>query len=839
MRISRWYALLAVAIVASLVVVPTVALAAGPLLTNEWGQSFLGSGATTADPTDGCISCHGSSFNNTTHGQFARTSTSTIEPSVASGMWAGQVLRGEIDPTKVFSLGGGTGLREYLVFGEGTPANGPFGVAVLEWDPSEPSLWEVDGAAQMEFEDYACNQCHMLGAVKKGVVRNSITGSANTWALPAGADPAVLASYVPGIGIQCERCHGTGVAAAVDAGGHWGTGVKVVGRNTGSDLAKVSSGAILNSEVCGQCHGSFKSGGNIAGYTPDKNINAFVTNPYKLSDVPDKLLFETSSTVKASAKFYPSGQNKGNKHSYYTEWALSGHSVRTFYSKDATDSSGLALTTPYQQSGASHFSNASPKECKRCHTGEGYLKRKGAKIMSGWVEGVDPAGKIGQECAVCHVSHGDVGATDTASAVQKNEAVGMAVRAPEKANGDYSTKGLNVDNQSICEDCHNWQSEVLGTTLVPVSSGRAVSHPQREVLHGRAFFEVAPADKDFMPGAKCEQCHMPATRSDFPTKTGLPRYEDRSWKRYSHRMFIMLPGDAEAWGLAPWGDSCSPCHAGESQSQLQANIDEWQSTAAALDQQLLAEITAAKARPEASGAGKYLVEVAYTNEYAFGQDGSGGVHNPPYIQAALKKSIDLAKSVGGSVTLSAPVKVTSGALFGIAGMVMNGDGTHAAGVTVKLYDGATLVGTSVTDASGNYAFAYAQTAAKTYTVKWARSSKAASDLSVSATVAMDVAKVATDLDVSISRTSVTRGGSYTLSGDIDPDFAAPILVQYKAPGTTTYRTLTTVTASSTGSFKVTRKTSSRTTRGTWTWRVKFAGDATHLGSSATAKIVVR
>jgi hypothetical protein len=310
-----------------------------------------------------------------------------------------------------------------------------------------------------------------------------------------------------------------------------------------------------------------------------------------------------------------------------------------------------------------------------------------------------------------------------------------------------------------------------------------VSHPTREIYHGRAMLEVAAA-ADFMPGAKCEQCHMPATKSDFPDKTGRERYADRSWKRYSHRMFIMMPGDAEAWGLAPWGDSCSPCHAGESQSELQDNIDNWQATATTLVNAATAEISAAVARGDnVSDGDKDLLQRAAANVSLVQQDGSMGVHNPPYEQAGLKKAAELAKSAGGSITLSAPVKAASGALFGIAGMVKNGDNSAAAGVTVKLFDGTTLLGTAVSDANGNYSFAYAQTASKTYTVKWARSSQAKSDLSVSAVVGLDVVKVDTDLDLFISKTSVTRGYSYTLSGNIDPAFSgAAISLYYKKPG---------------------------------------------------------
>jgi hypothetical protein len=379
MRISRWYALLALALVASLVLVPSVAFAAG-LLTNEWGQSFFGSGATTPE-RDGCIQCHfkdpvfgGTDYNATSHGQFAKIGT--VEPGTAMYP-AGLAAKGETVNGVDFTLGAGTGLREYLIFGNlANSAGAVFTVPALEWDPSEPTLWEIDGTTGIEWEAYGCNQCHQLGATKVGVkppISGATTGTVNSWATEAGADLGNVASYVPGLGIQCERCHGTGVASAT--GAHYSTGVQVVGYNNPANvssekpaLAKVASGSILKSEVCGQCHGSFKSGGNIAGYTPDRNINAFVPNPYTLADVPTVASFTANP---GAYKFFPSGQNKGNKHVYYTEWELSGHSVRGFYSATATDAAGLALTTPYQRSGASHYDSkaAGRLYCNRCHTG--------------------------------------------------------------------------------------------------------------------------------------------------------------------------------------------------------------------------------------------------------------------------------------------------------------------------------------------------------------------------------------------------------------------------------------------------------------------------------------
>lgn len=828
MRISRWCSVVAAAALLAVVIAPA---AASALLTNEWNQQFAG--------TDVCVSCHGTTYNETTHGLFAKTGAD-ISPATGSGMWPiGTGQGGSITSDNVFDLGEGTGLHEYIKFGAGT-ATAPFGVIAAEWNPEEPTLWEIDSSKPAGYESggYGCGQCHMLGAVKTGITPPAVgnfaaggtftrvAGSANTWALPAGADPAVFASWIPGSSIQCERCHGTGVAATSGNGGHWNSGVKIVGFNspTMKSTAKAASTKILDSQVCGQCHGSYKSGGNIAGYTPDQDVKSFVPNFYTLADVPT----EASFTANPSAyKFFPNGSNKGNGHVYYTEWALSGHSIRGAIT--ATDT----RATPYQAAGKSHFSSAGSARllCNRCHTGEGYLKRKGAAIMSGWTEGVDTAGNYGQECATCHIAHG-------ATTVEGGE-VGMGVRAPEKANGQYSTLGLNVDNKSLCEDCHNWQREITDAGAAPnlstyaILGARYASHPQREIYHGRAMLEI-PAGTDFMPGAKCEQCHMPATRG--AKADALPRYVDRASKRYSHRMFIMRPGDAKKWGLLPAGDSCSPCHAGETQDALEANLVTWQDTAAALANEVSTVIAAQVTAGHNVAAGDVdLLKRASANWSLFNQDSSGGAHNPPYEQAGLKKAIELAKSAGGTISVTAPAKVGSSALFGIQGMVTNGNGTPAVGVTVTLYKGATLLGTIASDANGNYAFAYAQTVAGSYTVKWARSSQAVSDLTASASVGMIVPPVETDISLTINRASARRSiTSYTLSGVLSGAPAgSPVVLSYKRPGETTWRSWVTVTTDSAGAF-------SKTTRGYalgyYTYRAKFVTTSAYLGSSAQARI---
>jgi hypothetical protein len=817
MRISRWCYLMATAALVAVVIAPA---AASALLTNEYNQSFAG----TAD----CIECHGSVYDATSHGQFTRTGEA-MSPAASSDMWpVGLSGKGEtVTSEDVFALGAGTGLYEYIKFGAGSPAAGPFGVLTAEWDPIAPLLWEIDGTVGVEFENYACNQCHQLGAVKQGInppVSGATTGTLNTWAIPEGADPAAFESYIPGSSIQCERCHGTGVAAAVDDGGHWNVGVKIVGYNTASmkATAKADSQKVLDSQVCGQCHGSFKSGGNIAGFTPDATITAFLPNQYTLADVPT----EASYTANPGAyKFFPNGENKGLKHVYYTEWAMSGHSVRGALTSSSPNA------TPYQKTGASHYNAAGASRllCNRCHTGEGYLKRKLTvdaplgNIMSGFTEGPSNQGFLGQECATCHISHGaDSNVPD---------AVGMSVRAPESAMGNYSTFGLSVDNKSICEDCHNWQKEITNpgqAVALPSIMGKYVSHPQREVYHGTKMLEI-PAASDFMPGAKCEQCHMPATRSDFPAVTDLPRYEDRSWKRYSHRMFIMEPGDAKAWGLAPWGDSCSPCHAGETQDELQANIDLWQDTAEGLADEASSAIVAAVARGDNVSLGDIdLLKRASANLSLFVQDGSEGAHNPPYEQAGLEKAAELAVSAGGHIDLLAPVSVSSFSIFGIMGEAELGDDSPAAYVFVDLYEDGDWIGQALTDDEGNFGFAWATDADHTYTVTWARSSQSVSDVSVS--VDVEVEKAPTVLSLSRSATTLTHGRSVRLYGSLDPDGASvtTVRVQYKKPGTSSWVTWRTIPTDGDGEYTTTWSTSSSTKRGTWSWRTYYAGSSSYL-----------
>lgn len=761
MRI-RSSVLAALVVCAAMLAAPAVASA---LLTNDYGQTFAGQASCTQRK------CHDTNgYDRTTHSDFA-TSAAVPAPG-AAGMWpAGRPGVGLLMQASdvAFTLGAGTGERQYLWFtpAESDTSTGPITQAGgLVWYPDAPSVWEL-GVTGLSRGEYTCLTCHQVGYQRRGMkpAVGSFSGSAvatrNGWALDPADDRAAKASWEKGASIQCERCHGTGLA---DSGtlGHWTSGVQIVGGWSSTQYGQAASRRILDSQVCGQCHGTFKSG-NTIGYTADATLTAFVT-PFGFDAIPDEATFEASSGLRASAKFWPSGQDKGMKHTYYSEWTLSAHSLRGALT---SASPGASM---YQKADKSHFTTAladaydpGRTSCVRCHTGEGFLKRKGAWIMSDWSYTSADVGQYGQECAVCHYSH-------------KSDGTGLSLREPDAA-GIGSAAGLSVGNQSLCEDCHNWQQEVQGTVLVPTTTGRGVSHPQREVRQGRGLFDVASPGQ-FMPGAKCEECHMPATRSDYPP--GIDRYADQSWKRYSHSMKIMEPGDAKDWGLAPWGDSCSPCHPSVPQTELQTSVEAWQSDAAHAAALATAAIEAAMARPaSATPDGTELLGRAYVNEKFYESDLSGGAHNPPYIMAGLRKATAMAKSVGGSfTTLATPSSpIVSGNLAGVAGALQFGDGTPGTGqplVLERLSGGVwTSAGSVDSDVNGNFAFMIAPSTTATYRVRWDRSSAAVTRLFTAPfTVTVTTSAAPTSITIVRSTSGVVLGKTFNLSGLVTPSALA-------------------------------------------------------------------
>lgn len=710
-------------------------------LTNEYGMHYAGQST--------CTGCHGAEMAAQVHGRFAKAGVLPAAPenwTVFQGAGNPPVVPGTAgawrDGGGVYSIADNTWITlgdtlgnsgtEYLFFKETTDPN------VMPWNVVEGLSWEPSGEWHVAAEEpgtglydevYSCQRCHMLGSTvpkASAVVRNpaavvAVTATtARQWARPDDksvadfmADPTV--SFA-GLGIQCENCHGTGVNAA--GGGHWGSGTQV----------STSMETLGQSQVCGQCHGSYTDVDGtvgIYGYTANLPMRDFVDvngvsggqSYTKIPTVEEFLLTPTAFWM------FPNGSNAKGGHYYYDEWATSAHSYRGALLSTSPD----AMT--FQAAGNGHYNaTTSPLDCSKCHTGEGYLKSKNAKIAKDFTPASDNVGFMGQECITCHNGH--------------PSAVGGAnvVREPDPA-GVRSATGLSKANDSICEDCHNWQYEVLGTKrayapVAKLTDHASPSHPQRETLEGRSMVAIAGTDP-FMPGAKCEDCHMPKT--------------NKAANRISHGMKPMLPGDAQTWmtaaGSAYQGeDSCTGCHAGATRSGLQANVDEWQVEATAKAEKAAAAITGAQKRKEYSltdkkKPGYVLVGKATWNYKVFENDASSGVHNPQYIVAGLVKAKELAKSVGGSFkNVGASKVVKRGRTAFVWGKVVNGNRSAGANATLALYkNGKATRKTVKANASGTFAFSIRATRTARYRVRWLRASERVTHLT-SATVRITVKK---------------------------------------------------------------------------------------------------
>jgi hypothetical protein len=394
----------------------------------------------------------------------------------------------------------------------------------------------------------------------------------------------------------------------------------------------------------------------------------------------------------------------------------------------------------------------------------------------------------------------------------------------------------------MCEDCHNWQVEVMANSLPlaefsPQSLPGRVSHAQREVLHGvkrgagEVMWDVADMG-EFMPGATCQDCHMPKT--------------DISAEYSSHRMMIQQPGDAATWG-ATGEDSCTKCHeeaggtVASARAAMQTKLDGWQTDASAAGTAAKAAIDAAKLRAEYTGGSlgaKELYGRAWLNWSTFSNDGSGGAHNPPYIMAGLTVAQKMAKSVGGGYgqIFVAPT-ANYGSYLSLATQVQNGDGSGAVGAEValerRLSGGSwAQLDTSTADRNGNVSFVIVPTATADYRLRWDRCSNDNADLYSGARAITVVSYTS----ARASRSSVKRGRTFVLSGSVSPSqVGGQVRIQARKGGRGAFRTIYANTLSASSTYARTIKPGSR---GTWYYQVVYSGSAAIAGSSSSIVKVV-
>ena len=758
MRKSRTLVLASLVAVAAMLMVPAAANA----LTNDYGQHFAGQ-------TE-CVSCHGAKYGETSHGRFMTAGAkpdSAVFPVTATNGSGMTINESDI----AFTLGdyAAGSATEYIMFSPGaTVAINPFfiieGLSYADgaWAPIDMTVTAENPTGGLYTGAYCGSRCHTIGAQKPAkfgilvpgpsIATQPTTDTADAWARESTSnDLTKVGSYMAGSSIQCEACHGTGLAATVDNGGHWNTGVKIVGYGA-NPSGKAASTRILNSDICGGCHvNSTNVAGTLGtvGRTDDQPLTNYI-------NVVDTVPTEASFTANpGDYKFYPNGSNKSMHHSYYNEWNVSAHSVRGALTATSTGAS------TYQKSGASHYNaKTSATGCLKCHTGEGYMVRAGSTITKNYTLSSTTAGQYGTECAVCHEVHG----SDTPR--------GMNVRPSL-----YGSETNNPTLGSICEDCHNWQSEMDGSPVVG-TDGRIVNpqpdaarnpnHPTAQVVNGVGMYEI-PAAGEFMPDVKCEQCHMPMTDET----------------RLSHSFKIMLPGKAEAWNVQKNGDSCTPCH-NESRAALQADLDSWQSMTASAADDVTTAYNAAKVRAAstykvAGSADNVLMGRAWVNLSYYKNEGSLGAHNPYYISDGLKAATKLAKSVGGTIDAAAGIApVPANTLVSVSGVATNGDDTAPMGAKLALQaqgvSAWTTVATTTAGDNGGYSFKFMATATTNYRVVWQRSADSRADMT-SSSVAITVSGAPASTVQFISVAGADRYATAVMAADLAyPTGAANVVI---------------------------------------------------------------
>jgi len=727
MRMARPYVLVAMVVVA-LFALPMTASAFVDLpnnTANSYGLVFGGAGT---------CGCHNNlQLQATPHSLMVTdvqsNPASLVPDPVTMPTWWPTPTYGaglSLTPAEMFlQIGDPRGLLEY-VGNEGDMAVNPLDDLPL-WDPlgfdQLTQAWELEPGGEVGAVAYTqrCGGCHNLGVTRTADVSQTL---ANGGEIGPNTPTAVNS-----LSIQCEVCHGSGE----NAGAHFGSVPEIVNDN---DVSGVNAD-LLNAQVCGQCHvsglaketnvlGALFSTAN--GYTVDETLTDYFD---VYSTVPTEGQFLASPST---YRFYPTGANRSMRHSYYNEW---------LQNKAAN---GKGHMDPYNNS---VNGNAEGNLCIKCHSGQGFLYRIGATNGNNVVPTgasnttmVDSqptttqvlAENFGISCQVCHTGH-----------------VG------------YNTAGDDVDFQRkwdsgetvTCEDCHNWQFEVMNQTLQtevidavtydrPALNASRVSHPQREMLHGgealailetgtdanpNGVWGVAPMG-EFMPGAECKDCHMPDTYREGGPNPIEGDYIGAPATRQSHRFKVMEPGDAMAWGVRVGGDSCQPCHPSSSRTELEEWIVDTEAEVAAQVSAAQAGLTAVvAAQGDTRTWSRFLtaqpgtwtidptvyavLQKAAQNINFVVNDGSGGIHNPAYAMAALDKAMEFTAVGGATLDIVASSDfVPSGSGVGLSGTLLDGASDPIANVPVDVEfttDGVTWnpVATVMTNAMGEYAAFFA------------------------------------------------------------------------------------------------------------------------------------
>ncbi len=344
----------------------------------------------------------------------------------------------------------------------------------MPWNIVEGLVWETSGEWMVGDGDdglwdtsYSCQRCHMLGTTMKGAPGKSVPNPAASieatpetavqWARDESTtvqdfmkDPTV--SYA-GLGIQCEQCHGTG------AGRHGARSRHDRRRRLQRPRGPGSVPGLR--PVPRQLHqpGQHARHLRLHHQPPDARLRRHQRGERRpvVHQDPERRRIPLSPTA---YYMFPNGSNASGNHYYYNEWAASGHSYRGALT--AEDPDAMA----FQAAGNGHFNasdagisaapSATPARTTCSSKGDQIARtsRRPRTTSARWARSASPA----------------------TTGIRPRSAPKTSSASPTRP-ASAAPRASPSTTPSICEDCHNWQYEVLGTS--PTTSRRPTSHPRR------------------------------------------------------------------------------------------------------------------------------------------------------------------------------------------------------------------------------------------------------------------------------------------------------------------------------------------------------------------------
>ncbi len=266
----------------------------------------------------------------------------------------------------------------------------------------------------------------------------------------------------------------------------------------------------------------------------------------------------------------------------------------------------------------------SANDCAACHTNEGFLDR----MMSGLMEAAtDIENPTPPNCRTCHMIHENYDTTD------------WALRFTDPVTLWINDVAVDYGNGNVCANCHQPRLidpyPVSGGADVSITSSRWGPHhgPQAAVLYGTSAYEIAgdvsypAAGSHAHAGAGCTQCHMAVVEEHGNVVGG-----------HTLNMTFLYHGAMED-NVA----GCLSCHTSIEDFDLHDQVTEITELFDSLGSVLTGKGYLKDGSVNASSDSPLVLNPddagALLNYQYVKEDKSMGVHNPAYITALLKNSL--------------------------------------------------------------------------------------------------------------------------------------------------------------------------------------------------------